>query len=276
MKNRNKMSRILPLLIVVVISLLGSCSKVSNITKPSGARHSVVVIHSWDSIGEEKELFSQCMEDAFRSHDMAVDVHHIYANMLHRSSDVVSQFDWPTYSEQIKQWKPEVILLNDDPIVDWVLTSRGRDSIFQSTPIVFAGVSALLRDSLSVFPAITGFEDRVDLARNIEIIMKMAKTQSVHIELDYRDMDERLRAQFQEELRDSTKYINNTDFRIKDFDDEFLRKTRPGIAVVNFVSAAFPYRNCLEGESDSVGKATTRIFYQQARDMWQLQVRSSL
>ena len=276
MKNRNKMSRILPLLIVVVISLLGSCSKVSNITKPSGARHSVVVIHSWDSIGEEKELFSQCMEDGFRNHDMAVDVHHIYANMLHRSSDVMSQFDWPTYSEQIKQWKPEVILLNDDPIVDWVLTSRGRDSIFQSTPIVFAGVSALLRDSLSVFPAITGFEDRVDLARNIEIIMKMAKTQSVTIELDYRDMDERLRAQFLEELRDSTKYINNTDFRIKDFDDEFLRKTRPGIAVVNFVSAAFPYRNCLEGESDSVGKATTRIFYQQARDMWQLQVRSSL
>jgi len=276
MKNRNKMSRILPLLIVVVISLLGSCSKVSNITKPSGPRHSVVVIHSWDSIGEEKELFSKCMEDAFKSYDMAVDVHHIYANMLHRSSDVVAQFDWPIYSEQIKEWKPEVILLNDDPIVDWVLTSMGHDSIFQNTPIVFAGVSALLRDSLSLFSSITGFEDKIDLARNIEIIMKIAKTQSVTIELDYRDMDSRLRNQFEEELSDSTKYINNSDFRIKNFDDDFLRKTRPGIAVVNFVSSAFPYKNCLEGEPDSVGKATTSMFYQNAKNMWQLQVRSSL
>ena len=275
MKIKN-MSKILPLLIVIVISLFGSCSKVSNISQLKGPRHSVVVIHSWDSIGEEKELFSQCMEDAFRKHDMVVDVHHIYANMLHRSSEVMLRFDWPHYAEQIKEWKPEVILLNDDPIVDWVLMSMTHDSLFQNTPIVFAGVSALLRDSLSAFPAITGYEDKVDLARNIELIMKMANTQSVTIELDYREMDYRLRGQFEEELRDSTKYINNSDFRIMNFDDEFLRKNYPGIAVVNFVSAAFPYRNCLEGEPDSVGKATTGLFYQKAKDMWQLQVRSGM
>ncbi len=276
MKNRNKVSRIIPLLIVIVISLLGSCSKISKIARPDGPRHSVVVIHSWDSIGEEKELFSQCMENAFKEHDVAVDIHHIYANMLHRSNDVVTQFDWPVYKEQLKEWKPEIILLNDDPVVEWMLTSVGRDSIFQNTPVVFAGVSSLMRDSLNIIPAITGFEDKVDLARNIELMMKMVKTQSITIELDYRESDIRMRKEFEEELRDSTKYINNSDFKIRDFDDKYLKENYPGIAVVNFVSAAFPYKNSADGEPDSVGKAITRLFYQKAKGMWQLQVRSSL
>ena len=56
MKNQ-RILKIFPLLIVASILLLGSCNKVSQI-RSSEPRHSIVVIHSWDSIGEEKELFS--------------------------------------------------------------------------------------------------------------------------------------------------------------------------------------------------------------------------
>ena len=274
MKNNN-MSKILPLLIVVVITLLGSCSKVSKIARSSnGPRHSVVVIHSWDSIGEEKELFSKCMDDAFQRHDVEVDVHHIYANMFHRPNEVFTQFDWPKYSKQIKEWQPEVILLNDDGIVDWLLNAKEIDSIFLSTPIVFSGVNTLLRDSLYRIPQITGFEAKVDVGRNIELMMRLVKTQCITIELDYRPVDLRMREQVEEELRDSTKYVNNSNFKEKNLDEDYLRKKYPGLAVVNFVSCAFPYRNRAEGESDSVGKVTTAFFYQKAKEMWQLQVRS--
>lgn len=275
MKNRCKMLKILPLLFVLVISLLGSCSKVSNI-RSNGPRHSVVVIHSSDSIGEEKELFSKCMENAFKNHDMAVDIHHVYANMLHRPGDVFLQFDWPQYKKQIEDWKPEIILLNDDPIVEWVFTRPEIDSIFLNTPVVFAGVNALLRDSLYRFPKMTGYEAKIDLGRNIEMMMKIAKTQSVTIELDYREFDLRLRSQFEEELRDTTRFINNSNFKLKNFDDDYLRKEYPGLAVVNFVSCAYPYRNRAEDETDSVGKAITGLFYQKAKEMWQLQVKSSI
>jgi len=274
MKNNN-MSKILPLLIVVVITLLGSCSKVSKIARSSnGPRHSIVVIHSWDSIGEEKELFSKCMDDAFMQHDVEVDIHHIYANMFHRPNEVFTQFDWPKYSKQIRQWQPEVILLNDDGIVDWLLNAKEIDSIFLSTPIVFSGVNTLLRDSLYRIPQITGFEAKVDVGRNIELMMRLVKTQCITIELDSRPADLRMREQLEEELRDSTKYVNNSNFKEKNLDEDYLRKKYPGLAVVNFVSCAFPYRNRAEGESDSVGKATTAFFYQKAKEMWQLQVRS--
>ena len=273
MKNKN-MSKLLPLLIVVVIALLGSCSKVSNITGSSGPRHSVVVIHSWDSIGEEKELFSKCMEENFRAHGMDVNIHHIYANMLYRPNDVFSQFDWPVYSKQIKEWKPEVILLNDDAIVDWLLNAKEIDSIFLKTPIVFSGVNTLLRDSLYRIPQMTGFEAKVDLGRNIELMMRLVKTQCITIELDYKPSDLRMREQLAEELRDSTRFVNNSDFKEKNLDENYLKKKYPGLAVVNVVSCAFPYRNHAEGESDSVGKAITGFFYQKAKEMWQLQVRS--
>ena len=274
MKNNN-VSKILPLLFVIIITLLGSCSKVKNI-RSNGPRHSVVVIHSWDSVGEEKELFSKCMENAFKDHDMQVDIHHIYANMVRRPSDVFTQFDWQKYREQIIAWEPEVILLNDDPIVEWVLTRSERDSVFVNTPVVFAGVNALLRDSLYRFPKMTGYEAKIDLGRNIEMMMKITKTQSVTIELDYRDQDMRLRSQFEEELRDTTRFINNSDFRLKNLDADYLRKTYPGLAVVNFISCAYPYRNRAENESDSMGKAITGLFFQKAKDMWQLQVRNSI
>lgn len=274
MKNQ-RILKIFPLLIVASILLLGSCNKVSQI-RSSEPRHSIVVIHSWDSIGEEKELFSRTMERAFKEHGMQVDIHHIYANMLRRPNEVFSRFDWPAYSKQIKEWKPEVILLNDDPILEWVLTQEDKDSIFYNTPVVFAGVSTLLRDSLYRFPKMTGYEAKIDLARNIEMMMKITNTHCVTIEMDYRDSDLKLRRQIEEELRDSTRYINNTSFKLKNLDEEYLKKEYPGLVVVNVVSCAYPFKNRAEGEPDSVGKATTGFFYQKAKDMWQLQMRNSI
>ena len=129
------------------------------------------------------------------------------------------------------------------------------------------------KNSLPHFPKMTGYEAHIDLGRNIEMMMKLVETQCVTIELDIKDIDQRLRNQFYEELADSTRFVNNGDFQLHTFDDEYLKKHYPGLAVVNFVSCAFPYLNCTEEESDSVGKARTGKFYQRARDMWQLQVK---
>lgn len=266
---------ILPLLILLVAMLAGSCSKVKSF-RSTEPRHSVVVIHSWDSIGEEKDLFSNCMEQAFEKQNMNVDIHHIYANMVSRPVDVFNAYDAARVTETIRKWKPEVILLNDDPIVEWLLTQENPDSIYLNTPIVFAGVNALLRDSLVRFPLMTGFEARIDLGRNIEELMRMGNNQNLVIELDYGGADDRLRAQFEEELKDSTRFIYNKDFRLRQLDKAYLKKNYPGLAVVNFVSCAQPYRNHGEDETDEDGKIITGQFYQSARDTWHLQVKRDI
>ncbi len=272
---KSYLSKILPLLIVVLVLFTGSCSKVNEF-RSQGPSHKVLVIHSWDSIGEEKDLFSKYMVDAFKEYGVNANIHHLYLDMVHRPGEVFTQYDWERISSQISVMKPEIILLNDDPAVDWVLTHHEGDSIFKNIPVVFAGVNALLRDSLNNFPLMTGYEDRIDLSRNIEMMMRIANTQCVTIELDIKDIDMRLRHQLEEELADSTRFVNNGDFRLQTFDDDYLKKYYPGLAIVNFVSCAFPYLNRTEEESDSVGKARTGRFYQRAMEMWQLQVKRDI
>ena len=265
------------LLLGFVLTTLEACNKVRDY-KPSGPPRSVVVIHSWDSVGEEKELFSQTMERAFRENGIDnVEIHHIYANMVRRPAEVFEKFDWPRYAKDIARWKPEVILLNDDPIVDWLLKKEHPDSVFLNTPVVFAGVNSLLSDSVQKkFSLMTGFEARIDLGRNIEELMRMGRSQNVVIELDYGEGDDRLRAQFEDELQDSSRFVNNSDFKVRNLDAEYLGRRFPGLAVVNVVSCAEPYRNVGEGETAEEGKDRTGRFYQRASTMWHLQVKCDI
>lgn len=266
-----KMSRLLPLLVIAGAMVIGSCGEVHRTNDSSN--YKVAIFHSWDSVGEEKGHFSECVAKAFEARGMKVEIHHIYANMSRRPGSVFSEYDWPRYADSLRRWRPDLILLNDDPIVEWVLTAGEGDSIFMKTPTVFAGVSALLRDSLYKFPRMTGFEDRIDLGKNIELMMKITKCQNVVVELDYDSLDMRLYRTFEVMLADSTRFVNNGDFILERLDEAYLREHYPGRAVVNFVSCAQPYMNRGWYDSDSVGKVNTRNLLRRAKDMWHLQVK---
>ena len=266
--------RLLPVVVAVGCVLTVACGSLFN--DETSPKHSVVVIHSWDSVGEEKEYFSECMEAEFRKHGLDVDIHHIYARMVRRPPSVFEMFDWPRYSDSIKKWKPEVILLNDDPILDWVFSSTTNDSIFRNTPVVFAGVTALQKDSLQTYPLMTGFEEHIDFGRNIEMFMRVTHNQSLTIELDYGSYDKRLRALFEEEMMDSSRYINNSDFHIPTFDEEYYRQYHPGMAIITFISCGFPYRNGPVGVPESISKVMTASFYRNSHKIWHLQAKRDI
>lgn len=236
-------------------------------------KYSVVVIHSWDSIGEEKDLFTNTMKEAFDNEGLNVEIHHIYANMIHRPARVFDETDWPVVKDSINSFKPDVILLNDDPILDWVFTYDSADSLLRSTPSVFAGVNCLMRDSLYKFPLMTGYEDRINYERNLSLASSMANQQDPTIELSYSHYDNRIRKQIYSVLEDSSRYVNNGDFHIQRFDSAYLAENFPGKIMVNFISASTPYTNHAENQTDSVGNLITMRVYQFARERAQLQVK---
>ncbi len=266
-----KMSFFIPLLLLAGGIVIGSCSRIKR-ARPEKV-HSIVVVHSWDSIGEEKELFSKTMKQAFKDAELAVNVHHIYANMVHRTQELFAKYDWPVYADSIRKWKPDVILLNDDPIVEWLLTRETVDSIFLKTPIVFAGVNALQRDSLYKIPQMTGFEAHIDLGRNIELLMRIDKKQSLIVELDRAPFDQRLREQFNHDLKDSTRFVNNSNFYLRNFENEFLKDVYAGVAVVNFISCEDPTQNRSDDETPEMGRKRTESIYQKSGTMRHLQVK---
>ncbi len=259
--------------IVLITLTLSACggNAVSDLPK-----HSIVVIHSWDSVSEENDQFSKTMDDEFVQQNINAEVHHIYANMRHRLGKNFMDEDWPKYCDSLKKWKPEVILLNDDPIVEWALRLPERDSILLKTPVIFSGVNALLRDSLHRYPLMTGFEDHIDFRRNIELLMKIENTQSVIVELDFSDTDIKLRQQLESILADTTKFVNNSDFHVTALHKDSLAKKYPGQAVVSVISCERPYINHAVGEEESVGKDNILKLQTRSKEMIHLQVKHDI
>ncbi|MBQ9641757.1 MAG: HAMP domain-containing histidine kinase [Bacteroidaceae bacterium] len=259
-------------IILTSILLAGSLSSCGKKT-PKGAVRSVLVIHSWDSTGEEGAFFTECMAEAFRKENINADIHHIYANMLHRSPEQLSEVDWPRYADSISLWKPEIILLNDDPILRWVLRQHVADSLFSRVPVVFAGINVLMRDSLQRFPMMTGYCNNLNLPRCMEMLLAITDSQIANIELDHNDHDDVLRHKFYGQISDSTRFINNADHRMDDVDNQFMAKNYPAKVLINFTSCASPETNCKEGEPASQGKLNLTKAYLNAKNTWQVQVK---
>lgn len=264
----------LPVLAVAGVVAVASCSKIDHVKRQP--QKSVVVIHSWDSVGEESSLFAETMKKEFHEQGVNANIHHIYANMVRRPDTVFTRYDWPSCRDSLRKWKPDVILLNDDPIVEWVFRHRSLDSIFVKTPCVFAGVNVLSRNQLEHFPLMTGYEAVIDWGRNLELVQKYGTKQSMIIELDYNDHDAHLRKQLAQAMQDSLRYIDNSDFHMTNFDERTLNSKYAGHLVVNVISCAEPYRNRSEEESDSVGEARSWKIVQKADRMTHMQVKNDI
>lgn len=261
----------LPVLAVMGSIAVVSCSKIDPVSHQP--QKNVVVIHSWDSVGEEADLFVKTMKNDFRDQGINANIHHIYANMIRRPDTVFTRYDWPAYRDSIKKWKPDVILLNDDPILEWVFKHRDLDSLFVTTPCVFAGVNVLSRGHLEHFPLMTGYEAVIDWGRNLELVQKYGNKQAMIIELDYNNHDNHLRSQLHKAMEDSLRYINNSNFNIVKFDEQLLKSRYAGHLVVNTVSCAEPYMNRQNDETDSIAYMRTWNIIQKADKMMHMQVK---
>ena len=261
----------LPVLAVMGSIAVVSCSKIDPVSHQP--QKNVVVIHSWDSVGEEADLFVKSMKKDFRDQGINANIHHIYANMIRRPDTVFTRYDWPAYRDSIKKWKPDVILLNDDPILEWVFKHRDLDSLFVTTPCVFAGVNVLSRGHLEHFPLMTGYEAVIDWGRNLELVQKYGNKQAMIIELDYNNHDNHLRSQLHKAMEDSLRYIDNSNFNIVKFDEQLLKSRYAGHLVVNTVSCAEPYMNRQNDETDSIAYVRTWNIIQKADKMMHMQVK---
>ena len=261
----------LPVLAVMGSIAVVSCSKIDPVSHQP--QKNVVVIHSWDSVGEEADLFVKSMKNDFRDQGINANIHHIYANMILRPDTVFTRYDWPAYRDSIKKWKPDVILLNDDPILEWVFKHRDLDSLFVTTPCVFAGVNVLSRGHLEHFPLMTGYEAVIDWGRNLELVQKYGNKQAMIIELDYNNHDNHLRSQLHKAMEDSLRYIDNSNFNIVKFDEQLLKSRYAGHLVVNTVSCAEPYMNRQNDETDSIAYMRTWNIIQKADKMMHMQVK---
>jgi len=204
-----------------------------------GKMHSVVVFHSWADKGEEGKPFRNMMEEAFESFGVHAHVHHIYMNMLNQSAEFIDSQLWDTYSDSLDVWKPEIILVNDDPAFDWIVSGH-HDDYFRKIPIVFAGVNTLDTDVLQDYMNLTGLEDKIDIVANLNMIADMLGEKTAIIELDNFNHDQQLRTTIKEQLKKHDQFIDNSDFHLEQYSSVYIDSAYSDKMCVMMVSGQHP------------------------------------
>ena len=179
-----------------------------------GKMHSVVVFHSWADRGEEGELFTKTLDEALDFYGVHAQVHHIYLDMISHTPEDIDKNYWPAYRDSLLQWKPELILVNDDPAFAWMIKGT-HDDVFRKLPVVFAGINNLSAEVLQDYMNITGFVDQIDIVKACEMITKLTGEKTIIVELDNYPHDRLIRETVGRELAENDKFIDNSDFRLE-------------------------------------------------------------
>ena len=208
----------------------------------------VVVLHSYNDIGQEGSYFRNYMEERFRHHGINADIHHIYLDLIHKENPFVNEDGEDLFVETILGYDPDVLLINDDLAFHYIL--ENEDVLLKTIPSVFAGVSASTFQHQD-YPLLTGWRDPVDLAANCNLYRYLNYPGNPIVELDFGGYQDELREKLYSSISDTAFFINNSDFHL-----EYADLSSPLYAdkvIVNFVSMADPEKNrrFMDDEDDS-------------------------
>ena len=200
--------------------------------------YSVLVLHSYNDMGQEGSYFRNYMDRCFRRHGMYVRAHHIYLDLIHKENPFVSASGQDMFVDTVCSYSPDVLLINDDLAFHYIM--EYEDTLFSLFPSVFAGVSVVSYNHQD-YPLLTGWRDPVDLAANCNLYRNLGFLGSPLVELDYGGYQDDLREQLFNSISDTTVFINNSGFRIY-YNDPSSAVNNDKI-VVSFVTMADPERN---------------------------------
>lgn len=234
--------------IFCAIAFLSLISCQINVNNHKGPAHTVLVLHSYNDMGQEGSYFRSYMEERFRHHGVNVDIHHIYLDLIHKENPFVNEDGEDLFVETILGYDPDVLLINDDLAFHYIL--ENEDVLLKTVPSVFAGVSASTFQHQD-YPLLTGWRDPVDLAANCNLYRNLNYPGNPIVELDYGGYQDELRERLYSSISDTAFFINNSDFHL-----EYADLSSPLYAdkvIVNFVSMADPEKNrrFMDDEDDS-------------------------
>ena len=224
--------------IFCTIAFLSLISCQINVNNHKGPGHTVLVLHSYNDMGQEGSYFRNYMEDRFRHHGVNVDIRHIYLDLIHKENPFVNEDGEDLFVETILGYDPDVLLINDDLAFHYIL--ENEDVLLKTIPSVFAGVSASTFQHQD-YPLLTGWRDPVDLAANCNLYRNLNYPGNPIVELDYGGYQDELRERLYSSISDTAFFINNSDFHLEYTDLSSPRYTDK--IIVNFVCMADPEKN---------------------------------
>lgn len=187
--------------------LLGSCKEET----PDTPARRVAVIHALGDTGAEGQPFKDYMAAQFKKKGIHAEINHLYLNLVKEPMESNEASHQAGYARKLQEWNPEVILVNQDKALEWVL--RAQDTtrtaktdaelrkLLSTVPTVVAGINLLDAEQIGHYANMTGFEDPLDLAENLKMACEISGGTTVHIELDHNAYDQKLRSVLNRQLK---------------------------------------------------------------------------
>ena len=205
--------------------------------------HRVLVIHSYEDSYAGYPKFNQLLADAFAGKGMAVELNFFYLDCeSYREKEELKKIS--VMLDSLAARKPDIILVNEDQATYSLL--KCRHPLVKTIPIVFSGVNYPNWELIEQYPNVTGFHDKIDVRRNIEMAKELfGQKIKLFTMLDSTFLDKRIKADILEQIKDKNVFWVE---RLKATKEEELKIEKEGYTVFN----AVPVRNSRPGNANLI------------------------
>ncbi len=187
----SKTNFILLFLLAPACFFLGSCSE-KEVRK-------ILVVHSYEETYAAYPDFNKMIAESFRKKEVDADVRTLYLDCeaYQEKEELLRMYS--LLDEVSKDWKPEVILVNEDQAT-YSLLKCGHPLV-KEVPIVFGGVNYPNWSLIKQYPNVTGFRDKIDFMENIEVVKELfGKRTHLFTLIDTTYLDKQIRQDAREQL----------------------------------------------------------------------------
>lgn len=155
--------------IISILFLFVACISCKSSTESSEERR-ILVIQSYESHFPAYEKMKEIISVSLRKKGIHASVYSFYLDCEQYSEKQQRQKLFRKLDE-LSTWNPDIILVNDDQALN-ALTGSGHPSV-GSVPVVFMGVSYPNIPVIRKYPNMTGFYDKPDYRKNIQLIRQL-------------------------------------------------------------------------------------------------------
>ena len=155
--------------IISIIFLFVTCISCKSSTDLSEEKR-ILVIQSYEKHFPAYEKMKEIMSSELRKKGIHASVYSFYLDCEQYSEKQQRQKLFKKLNG-LSTWNPDIILVNDDQALNALISSR--HPLAKSIPVVFIGVSYPNIPIIRKYPNMTGFYDKPDYKRNIELIRRL-------------------------------------------------------------------------------------------------------
>lgn len=190
-----------------------------------------LVIHSYEKDYQGYAEFNKLIKKEFAKAHIPVKLTFFYLNCeINNEQQEIDKIN--NLLDSIAGWESELLLVNDDQATYSLL--KTHHPLLKGIPIVFSGVNYPNWELIGQYNNVTGFHDKIDFRKNLEMVHRLTGKNHIYTILDFTFLDRKVRNDIDNQLK-STDIISNLDWHLGKNDTR--KEAEKGHIIINALSA---------------------------------------